>query len=430
MSPAVSRQGRVAWTNEFSRIEVDGVDVTGGEYPAWSPTGQSLAFLRGEGLWVREMRTAQERRLADIAVFSPFTQAPVTTPSWSPDGREIAFVGPGLKMSVARADGTGVRKLTSGLDRQVSPAWSPDGVRIAFISDRGDSFDIWSIRPDGTGTQRLTDDPEDETLPVWAPDGQRIAFIRETGESYGEAALWLMGGEGGFERLVGADAHAFSQPAWSPDGKRIVFASGRECLRWGSYVVRLGGTSQPRITNPCRFVGTARNDKLKGSPFLDFLVGLAGDDVLRGGKGRDTITGGPGRDVLEGGDGGDTIIARDGRRDVVGGADSARVDRGLDVAREWRSSAGGPDETVTVPPEYAGGRAAASSVAHVLQSGLPCVLASQPPARPATSTVPSDPPRRPRPRSTRPVLLRRRAPAGCPPGADSTRGRRGSCRSR
>ena len=334
VSPAVSRQGRVAWTNEFGRIEVDGVDVTGGEYPAWSPTGQSLAYLRGEGLWVREMRTGKERRLADIAIFPPFTQAPVTTPSWSPDGREIAFVGPGLKMSVARADGTGVRKLTSGLDRQASPAWSPDGVRIAFISDRGDSFDIWSIRPDGTGTQRLTADPEDETLPVWAPDGQRIAFVRETGESYGEAALWLMGGEGGFERLIGADAHAFSQPAWSPDGKRIVFASGRECLRWGLYVVRLGGTNQPRITNPCRFVGTARNDKLKGSQFLDFLVGLAGDDVLRGGKGRDTITGGPGRDVLEGGDGGDTIIARDGRRDVVRGGedkDSARVDRGLDV---------------------------------------------------------------------------------------------------
>jgi dipeptidyl aminopeptidase/acylaminoacyl peptidase len=333
VSPAVSRQGRVAWTNEFSRIEVDGVDVTGGEYPAWSPSGQSLAFLRGEGLWLREMRTGQERRLADIAIFSPFTQAPVTTPSWSPDGREIAFVGPGLKMSVARADGTGVRKLTSGLDRQVSPAWSPDGVRIAFISDRGDSFDIWSIRPDGTRTQRLTDDPEDETLPTWAPDGQRIAFIRETGESYGEAALWLMGGEGGFERLVGADAHAFSQPAWSPDGKRIVFASGRECLRWGLYVVRLGGISQPRITNPCRFLGTARSDKLKGSPFLDFLVGLGGDDVVRGLAGRDRLTGGTGRDVLEGGDGVDTIIARDGRRDVVSGGagkDSARVDRGLD----------------------------------------------------------------------------------------------------
>jgi dipeptidyl aminopeptidase/acylaminoacyl peptidase len=333
VQPAVSRTGRVAWTSEFSRLVVDGTDVTGGESPAWSPAGNRLAFLRGEGLWVRELGSGQELRLADVAIFSPFTQAHVTRPSWSPDGRAVAFVGPGLKLSVARADGSGVTKLTSGLDRQVSPAWSPDGDRIAFASDRGDSFDIWSIAPDGTGTQRLTDDPEDETLPAWSPDGLRIAFVKETGKEYGEALLWVMGRHGGAEIAVGEDAHAFSQPAWSPDGKRIVFASGRECLRWGLYMLNVGTDADARISNPCRFVGTARDDKLKGTPFLDFLVGLRGDDVLRGLGGRDKLTGGTGRDVLEGGDGPDTIIARDGRRDVVSGGpgkDTARIDRGLD----------------------------------------------------------------------------------------------------
>ncbi len=331
--PDVSREGRVVWTNEFSRLEVDGADLTGGLSPAWSPTGDRIAFLRGEGLWVRRLSNGEERRLADVAIFSPFTQAHVTTPSWSPDGREIAFVGPGLKMSVARADGSGVRKLTSGLDRQVSPAWSPDGDRIAFISDRGDSFDVWSIRPDGTGTQRLTDHPEDETLPTWSPDGNRIAFIRETGREYGEALLWVMGRHGGAESIIGDDAHAFSRPVWSPDGTRLVFASGRECLRWGLYVIDFKKAAQMRITNPCRFVGTKSEDRLKGTPFLDFLVGLGGDDVLRGLGGRDKLSGGTGRDRLDGGEGADTIIARDGRRDVViggPGKDSARVDRGLD----------------------------------------------------------------------------------------------------
>jgi dipeptidyl aminopeptidase/acylaminoacyl peptidase len=331
--PAVSSQGRVAYTNEFSRLVVDGKDVTGGLAPAWSPSGDRLAFIRGDGLWVRDLRRGEDMRLADVAIFSPFTQAHVTTPSWSPDDREIAYVGPGLKISVARADGSGARKLTSGLDRQASPAWSPAGDRIAFASDRGDDWDIWSIRPDGTETQRLTDRPVDETLPVWSPDGNQIAFVRETGTAFAEALLWVMGGEGGFERPVGDDAHAFSQPAWSQDGKRVVFASGRECLRWGLYVLSFGSDTQPRITNPCRFVGTGRDDKLKGSPFLDFLAGLGGDDVLRGLGGRDTLTGGTGRDLLDGGKGADTIVARDGRRDVViggPGKDSARVDRGLD----------------------------------------------------------------------------------------------------
>ncbi|MGH3018019.1 MAG: hypothetical protein ACRDLU_06570, partial [Gaiellaceae bacterium] len=137
----------------------------------------------------------------------------------------------------------------------------------------------------------------------------------------------------GAERMIGDDAHAFSQPAWSPDGTRIVFASGRECLRWGLYVLNIASGAQERITNRCRFVGTARDDRLKGTPFLDFLVGLGGNDVLRGAGGKDTLTGGIGRDVLEGGDGADTIVARDGRRDVVSGGpgrDAARVDRGID----------------------------------------------------------------------------------------------------
>ncbi len=332
-NPAVSRGGRVAFTNEFSRIVVDGADVTGGEAPAWSPGGDRLAFLRGEALWVRVLATGEERRLAPVAIFTPFSEAHVTTPSWSPDGREIAFIGPGMKISVAAADGSGVRKLTSGLDRQVSPTWSPDGGRIAFASDRGDSWDIWTITPNGTGTARLTDRPVDETLPVWSPDGSRIAYIRATGAGYGEAVLDVLARDGGADRVVGRDAHGFSRPAWSADGSRIVFASGRECLRWGLYLLTPTTGRDERITNRCRFTGTARADRLSGTPFLDFLFGRAGDDVLRGLAGRDTLVGGTGRDVLDGGDGADTIDARDGRRDIVRGGpgrDSALLDRGLD----------------------------------------------------------------------------------------------------
>ncbi len=334
--PEISTQGLVAASN--GRIVVADVrrgldEFEQGAAPAWSPDGGRIAFLRNGELWILRVDGGAERRLADAADFHPFSEAHVTTPSWSPDGQEIAFIGPGMKISVARADGSGVRKLTSGLDRQVSPAWSPDGGRIAFVSDRADSWDIWSIKPDGTGTQRLTDRQQDETLPAWSPNGGRIAYIQATGESYGEAVLRTMGRDGTDPSTVGADAHGFSQPAWSSDGQKLVYASGRECLRWGLYVIDFKKAAQQRVTNPCRFVGTTRDDRVTGTPFLDFLVGKAGDDVLRGLAGRDRLTGGVGRDVLEGGEGADMIVARDGRRDVLRGGpgnDSARVDRGLD----------------------------------------------------------------------------------------------------
>ena len=324
-SPSVSAQGLVAASQGDAIVVSDlrprqGLDEFGaGTAPSWSPDGEQLAFLRNGGLWIVTTGAGAERRLADVAVFSPFSQAHVTTPSWSPDGREIAFVGPGMKISVARADGSGVRRLTSGLDRQVSPAWSPAGGRIAFASDRGDSFDIWSIAPDGSGTARLTTAGADETLPVWSPDATRMAFLRALPGELGKAELWLVGRDGGFERRLGRDAHGFSQPAWSPDGDRIVFSSGRECLRWGLYVVDVGRGRQARLTNRCRFVGTPRDDTLAGTPFLDYLVGLRGDDRLVGHAGRDRLDGGLGSDVLLGGSEGDTLLGGPGDDVISGG---------------------------------------------------------------------------------------------------------------
>ena len=333
VTPAVSSAGKLAWTNAFGRIVVDGVDVTGGENPAWSPSGDRLAFLRGKALWARELESGAERRLADAAVFAPFSEAHVTTPSWSPDGREIAFVGPGLKISVAAADRSGVRRLTSGLDRQVAPAWSPDGARIAFMSDRGDSFDIWTIHPDATGTARLTRDDADESLPAWSADGRRIAFLRATGRGYGKAALVVMGGEGGFERR---SARTRTASASRRGRRRERGSSSRPAVNVGagastSSRQRVAHSSASRTVAASRAPRTTTRFEERRSSTSSTGVEETTSSVAL--PVRDRILGGSGRDTLNGGDGADSIYARDGERDMVlggRGRDSAQIDRGLD----------------------------------------------------------------------------------------------------
>jgi Tol biopolymer transport system component len=72
-----------------------------------------------------------------------------------------------------------------------------------------------SINPDGTGLRRLTQGID----PVLSPDGQTVAFTRWTGE---DGTLWLIGVDGGHERAVLGETKQAKHPSWSPDGQRLV----------------------------------------------------------------------------------------------------------------------------------------------------------------------------------------------------------------
>ena len=62
------------------------------------------------------------------------------------------------EISVARADGGALRRLTDNRAEDRFPAWSPDGSRIAFVSDRGGDEDVWVMLADGSGARVLTRD--------------------------------------------------------------------------------------------------------------------------------------------------------------------------------------------------------------------------------------------------------------------------------
>lgn len=77
------------------------------------------------------------------------------------------------------------------------PSWAPDGARLAFASNRGGSWDIWTMRPDGSDPRRLTADDGEDTHPVWSPDGKTIAFLSSRS---GQREIWLMDADGANQR--------------------------------------------------------------------------------------------------------------------------------------------------------------------------------------------------------------------------------------
>ena len=170
----------------------------------------------------------------------------------APAGK-IAFVsnrGGAPKIYVMNADGSGVRRLTSGPHADSRPAWSPDGGRIAFAraGDSG-SCGIYVMNADGSSVERLTTACGDIT-PTWSPDGQRILFGKWTLESLA-TGIYVMNADGsGVTRLTESIQDEY--PAWSPDGRTIAFNRTYEPWEgdWFTqvFVMNADGTDIRRLT--------------------------------------------------------------------------------------------------------------------------------------------------------------------------------------
>jgi Tol biopolymer transport system component len=149
---------------------------------------------------------------------------PNQNPAWSPDGQTIAFMRivpnarrpKGLRwqteLYVMNIDGTGQRKLTRLSDGDGSFSWSPDGQRIAFVSDRDGNDEVYVINVDGSGLSNLT--PARDGHPKWSADGRTIGFVSNRG---GNRDIYVMNADGGRERNLTRGLHQqVFGIAWSP----------------------------------------------------------------------------------------------------------------------------------------------------------------------------------------------------------------------
>jgi serine/threonine protein kinase/WD40 repeat protein len=126
-----------------------------------------------------------------------------------------------------------VTPLTTYLGAEVFPTFSPDGRRIAFVWNGEDEKQVdLFVKPIGPGDPvRLTRDPEPECYPAWSPDGRFIAFLHCApgtidGFIPGTAEVWLVSATGGAKRRVGVidspDYFPIPPLAWMSDSKALI----------------------------------------------------------------------------------------------------------------------------------------------------------------------------------------------------------------
>jgi TolB protein len=154
---------------------------------------------------------ANEKR---VSIAKTLEIAPVI----SPDGRSIAYTTyrtgfPDivvqqlyeLKALATPAGGSRER-------HNVLAVWSPDGTRLAFTSNRDGNQEIYVVNRDGSGLRRLTSHPEIDVTPTWSPTGQQIAFTSNRG---GNPNIWIMNADGSQPRQITRESHA-DRATWSP----------------------------------------------------------------------------------------------------------------------------------------------------------------------------------------------------------------------
>jgi TolB protein len=160
-------------------------------------------------IYVMDLRTRSSTRLTTDPAID-------TSPSFSPDGRQITFEsdrGGSQQIYVMNADGSNQHRISFGGGRNGTPVWSPRGDMIAFTKQDGGAFHVGVMHPDGSGERMVSNGWEDEG-PTWAPNGRVLMFSRTLQGGRG-SQIWSVDVTGRNERRVLTPGDA-SDPAWSP----------------------------------------------------------------------------------------------------------------------------------------------------------------------------------------------------------------------
>ena len=257
-------------------VRVGGEKDSGGG-PLWSPDGKWLAFQGSQGD-KRGLFMARPDS-SDITFLAPLhdTNSPLPGTgkdvTWSPDGKELAFISstPGAEAAEASGDpmvitrylykpdaGEGmtrfndnqrlhifvvdvssrqIRQLTQGNTDEHSIDWSPDGKELLFVSNREPNqdeffnYDIFALRVADNGIRRLTATESNEYDPLWSPDGKRIVYrgtrrgLTDRETTMEDTHVWLMNSDGSDRREIGAVLDdRQGAPQWSSDGSAVYFS--------------------------------------------------------------------------------------------------------------------------------------------------------------------------------------------------------------
>ncbi|MDP1565160.1 MAG: Tol-Pal system beta propeller repeat protein TolB [Polaromonas sp.] len=211
--------------------------------PSWSPNGAQLAYVSFESrkpvIYTHDVASGRRRLLANF-------RGSNSAPTWSPDGNQMVATlsrDGGSQLYAIATSGGEPRRLTQSASIDTEPAFSPDGRFIYFVSDRGGSPQIYRMGATGGNVERVTFTGSYNISPAISPDGRWLAYISRIGGAFKLHVMEL--GKGTAVAIT--DTNSDESPSFAPNSRLIVYATqqqGREAL----LTTTLDGKIKARLT--------------------------------------------------------------------------------------------------------------------------------------------------------------------------------------
>ena len=224
-------------------------DINSEMWPSVAPDNKTVAFSSVKNL-------SQGDKLAKGAILIKPTDSdapPVQLvadgfmPTWSPDGKQLAFMrvaGAAFNLWAVKALGGEAKQLTNEgvlfVSFSVLPynrtqtsdfGWSPDSSRIVYGSKKTGAQNLWLISADGANETQLTNNSDTDLLfysPLWSSDGKSIAYTSKPNKAVDGKLInrvWVVDAEAKTPRTVFQSENFLRLLGWSEDGKGLIVAT-------------------------------------------------------------------------------------------------------------------------------------------------------------------------------------------------------------